>query len=406
MPFFPGSSPTDDGAVAATQSSAKAGLFGHNDGTDAPPPGSPGGAGVFGLTVVPTAAGVFGANNHPSSGVGVQGNGPEAGLSGFSETGVGVRSHSNHGDAVQSFAHSSDHNAVLAMNDSTGTAPTSGAPAGNGILAVTTVDGGIGVLGTCNHSTHGRGVQGNGPEAGVSGFSEGGTGVLAHSNHGDAMQSFAHSSDHNGILGHNNSTTAAPTTGGPPIGNGVFGFTQVPNGSGVCGAVDATNTDGAGITGIGPTAGRFIGNIVVTGDVQLTGGDLAEQFQVVDPVNVTPGTVVCLEGLDRVQVSTTAYDRRVAGVVSGAGDYRPGLVLDQQSPSVGRKPLALVGKVFCKVDASYAPIEIGDLLTTSATPGHAMKATQSDRAFGAILGKSMGVLAGGTGMLPILVTLQ
>jgi hypothetical protein len=56
-------------------------------------------------------------------------------------------------------------------------------------------------------------------------------------------------------------------------------------------------------------------------------------------------------------------------------------------------PLALTGKVYCKADAQYAPIEVGDLLTTSSTAGHAMKATDHDRAFGAVLGKALGLLS-------------
>ena len=52
-------------------------------------------------------------------------------------------------------------------------------------------------------------------------------------------------------------------------------------------------------------------------------------------------------------------------------------------------PVALVGKVYCKVDASYSPIEVGDLLTTSLTPGHAMKANDHVKAFGAVIGKAL-----------------
>ena len=71
-----------------------------------------------------------------------------------------------------------------------------------------------------------------------------------------------------------------------------------------------------------------------------------------------------------------------------------------------RKPIALVGKVYCKADATYGAISVGDLLTTSATPGHAMKADDPLRAFGAVLGKALGTLPGGTGLIPILVALQ
>jgi hypothetical protein len=72
----------------------------------------------------------------------------------------------------------------------------------------------------------------------------------------------------------------------------------------------------------------------------------------------------------RLEPSFSAYDKRVAGVISGAGDYRPGIVLDNGTSNVDRRPLALVGKTFCKVDANYGPVEIGDLLTTSDTVGH------------------------------------
>ena len=75
-----------------------------------------------------------------------------------------------------------------------------------------------------------------------------------------------------------------------------------------------------------------------------------------------------------LEPSECAYDHRVAGVVSGAGDLRPGIVLDRQDGDEHRVPIALVGKVFVKVDASEHAIKAGDLLTTSDVRGHAMKA--------------------------------
>jgi hypothetical protein len=66
----------------------------------------------------------------------------------------------------------------------------------------------------------------------------------------------------------------------------------------------------------------------------------------------------------------------------------------------------LLGKVYCKVDAGRGAIEIGDLLTTSPTPGHAMKADDPLKAFGAMLGKALGPLAEGRGLIPILIALQ
>ncbi len=96
----------------------------------------------------------------------------------------------------------------------------------------------------------------------------------------------------------------------------------------------------------------------------------------------------------------------VAQVGNGAGDYRPGIVLDRRSGSEPRVPVALVGKAFCKVDAETAAIELGDLLTTSANSGFAMKATDPARAFGAAIGKAMRPLPRGQGLIPVLISLQ
>ena len=68
--------------------------------------------------------------------------------------------------------------------------------------------------------------------------------------------------------------------------------------------------------------------------------------------------------------------------------------------------VALVGKVFCKVDAASGAIAIGDLLTTSDTPGHAMRVGEPSRAFGAVIGKALAPFAAGRGVVPILVALQ
>jgi hypothetical protein len=101
-----------------------------------------------------------------------------------------------------------------------------------------------------------------------------------------------------------------------------------------------------------------------------------------------------------------AYDPKVAGVISGAGEHKPGIVLDRRESSGNRVSVALLGKVFCKVDASTSSIAVGDLLTTSDVCGHAMKANDRDRAFGAVLGKALRPLANGRGLIPVLVALQ
>lgn len=167
---------------------------------------------------------------------------------------------------------------------------------------------------------------------------------------------------------------------------------------------------GEGKVGIGTTtpteALEVNGTITATGDIQLAGADCAEEFNIESEQLLEPGTALVIGNEETLCQCTEAYDRKVAGVISGAGDCKPGIILGRQSFSSKRMPLALTGKVYCKVDAQYAPINIGDLLTTSPTPGHAMKAQDLSKASGAILGKALRPLAQGQGLIPILVTLQ
>jgi hypothetical protein len=143
------------------------------------------------------------------------------------------------------------------------------------------------------------------------------------------------------------------------------------------------------------------------GDITLEGADAAENFEIVEnATSVAAGTVMVIDPAGKLRTSFEAYDRRVAGVVSGAGDYRPGIILGGSHAHTGRLPIALVGKVFCKADASCAPIAVGDLLTSSNTPGHAMKALDPLKAFGAVIGKALLPLPSGQGLIPILVALQ
>jgi hypothetical protein len=140
------------------------------------------------------------------------------------------------------------------------------------------------------------------------------------------------------------------------------------------------------------------------GDIELLGADCAEDFDLAEPA--APGSVLSVEDGGRLRPSREPYDRRVVGVISGAGDWNPGLRLARKSEDESSVPLALVGRVYCLADASIDPIGIGDLLTTSSTPGHAMRAADPLKAFGSVLGKSLGDLPRGCGLLPILVALQ
>jgi len=147
--------------------------------------------------------------------------------------------------------------------------------------------------------------------------------------------------------------------------------------------------------------------------LEITGGaDLSEQFDIHeadDEATPAAGMVVSIDSDNpgHLVVSEDAYDRKVAGIISGAGGVKTGMLMGMEgSEADGSTPVALTGRVYCWVDASGEPIQPGDLLTTSDTPGHAMKVTDYGRAQGAILGKAMSSLEDGKGLVLVLVTLQ
>ena len=150
--------------------------------------------------------------------------------------------------------------------------------------------------------------------------------------------------------------------------------------------------------------------IVEVDVLQISGGaDLAEPFDVLDRASVQPGMVMAIDPANAgaLRVARHAYDRTVAGVASGANGVRPGIQLKQSGTAAdGSVPLALTGRCYCLVDASFGAIEPGDLLTTSTTPGHAMKVTDHERARGAVIGKAMTGLTAGKGHVLVLVSLQ
>jgi hypothetical protein len=115
-----------------------------------------------------------------------------------------------------------------------------------------------------------------------------------------------------------------------------------------------------------------------------------------------------------VLVISTAADRSAAlasepysTLVLGVHSAEPGFVgsLDPMAENLnGEIPVAVVGIVACKVSAENGAISRGDLLVTSATPGHAMRA--DDPPAGTILGKALEPLDEGSGLIQVLVTLQ
>jgi len=130
--------------------------------------------------------------------------------------------------------------------------------------------------------------------------------------------------------------------------------------------------------------------------------------------------------IPEVDLTTRAMDTRVCGIVCTVhGNVEPSetaksgmqaraLTTEEllggdhtkvQKGQVGWM-VTLGAYAHCKVDADIAPIEVGDLLATSPTKGHAQKVNGGAKAVGAILGKALASLSSGKGKIPILVTLH
>jgi hypothetical protein len=352
-----------------------------------------------------TSQGVFAFSREN---IGVEGEGKQVGVLGLSET-IGVKGECNLSSPTAT--------SIGVM----GNCPNPGS--------------GIGVLGT---TADGIGVQGKSASSGALGFL-GGRDPVFNQHTGVYGQS-----DQQGVMGLSTIDSGTGVFGGNTSGRGFGVRGDTSNGVGVQGESFA---EGVAIQGRSHgrsqgLAARFIGNVHVQGnpgtssgdlrvegvssfggsvtmdgnvtcagkitafDVSLSGGDCAEDFDIAGQAAVDPGTVMVIDSEGALRPCEAAYDKKVTGVISGAGNYKPGIVLDKRGSSDDRLPLALIGKVFCKVDANFGPVEIGDLLTTSTTIGHAMKANDMLKAFGAVIGKALQPIAVGQGLIAILVALQ
>jgi len=368
-------------------------------------------------------------------------------VTGNSPQGTGVLGTSGGSDGVRGQSSSKAHAGVSAINDSggfglwaRGTPAVMGTSGAGVVVHGAVIDGRPAVVGT---SAGSKGVHGESLEILVDPDSETfvreGDGVFGLGKNGVHGQSASptdsgvwgeNTGSGYGVAGSTDSQNAAGVWGdnqgqGPGHGvrgtsvggEGVHGESKSHSWAGVTGIASdpagigpgvwaESKGQGPGLVAIGKPAGQFRGDVEVTGDIRLMNADCAEDFDISGTDQIDPGTVMVIDQEGSLRQSDQAYDKRVAGVVSGAGNLRPGIILGRQESEDNRMPIALVGRVCCKVDAKYLPIEVGDLLTTSPTPGHAMKADDPLTAFGSVIGKALRPLQSGQGMIPILIALQ
>jgi hypothetical protein len=354
------------------------------------------------------------------------------GVSGYASSptgntfGVMGRSDSEEGKGVYGYANAStgENYGVLGQTNSWSGYGVYGEAPIKGVYGKATATSGWtwGIEGV-TESTLGHGVSGyasspTGNTFGVMGRSD--------SEEGKGVYGYAHAStgENYGVLGITSSEGGFGVRGEAPVfalygkatrttsaSWGVYGESVAPSGYGVFGVAPkygvygyATDPNGYG--------GYFKGR-TSTDVLEIRGGsDLSERFDIrgmekrEPPI---PGMVVCIdpEHTGDLVISSKAYDRTVAGIVSGAGGVRTGMLMGQEgSEADGKSPVALTGRVYCQADATFGTIRPGDLLTTSDTPGHAMKVMDPAKAHGAILGKAMSSLEEGKGLVLVLVTLH
>jgi hypothetical protein len=290
---------------------------------------------------------------------------------------------------------------------------------GYGVFAVANPTSGInyGVYGQ-SHSTSGTGVKGESVSSG--GMTYGVYGQTAGANYSAGVYGIASSttasSIHYGVYGRAEGIYGVGVVGYAPnvaLGSG--------NPVGVVGRTDSSRGVAGDFINTAPTGNILVlqnstGNVWrvdnagsqwMNGTMYTGGADFAEAVEVMDsPHTYEPGDllVIATNGDRKVELSTEPYSTRVIGVYA----TKPGVLASRHGLDDSGKeiPVAMIGIVPAKASAENGPIQRGDLLVSSGTPGYVMRATDRQRFVGAVVGKAMQPLNSGTGVIEIAVTLQ
>jgi hypothetical protein len=374
------------------------GVYGHSSGGFAAGVGGGGATGVFGGGTLVGVSGYSESGN--ATGVlgtvtGIGGTGVSGSASGID--GAGVHGESEFGPGVVATGE-------IGVRATGTTGPAIVANGSIGVDAEGTA--GSGVRGTGVTGVEGDGddfgVDGTGGQVGVRGQSPSGFGVRAQSSGQWLTGAALYAENDNPVHGMTAHLKNASD----------YHTAQVEN-TGTGGALylkNAGDQSGAGggdfITAVGSGA-EWQFRVTSAGQARSDVGFAtpAEDFAEMLPADsgLEPGDVLVIGTGGRLQLSRVAHDTAVAGVFSTAPGFVGGEPL--QGTAAGRIPLAIVGIVPVKASAEGGPISPGDLLVSSATPGHAMRAGPNPPQ-ATVIGKALGNLRSGTGVIRMLATLQ
>ena len=250
-------------------------------------------------------------------------------------------------------------------------------------------NGGCGVLGRLIYGStnntkinYPAGVFGEAHDrAGVVGFSDNYAGVAGHSANSTGVSGLS-SGDGPGVDG--SSVTGPGRSGTSLMGNPIEAW---------------------GWTGLFQISRVFYvnsgGGVYAKGSFYPNGADFAEMLPAQN--SLEPGDVLVIGEDGKLARSSQRYQENVAGVHA----TQPGLVggAHDGADLTGKIPMAVVGVVPVKVTNENGPIKPGDKLTTSSTPGHAMKADRHAE-IGTVIGKALKPLEGERGVIEMLAVLQ
>lgn len=143
--------------------------------------------------------------------------------------------------------------------------------------------------------------------------------------------------------------------------------------------------------------------VVIVNDEKVH--DYAEILDLATREGIRAGSVVAWDpdasGLVPASVSNA---RRVVGVISGAGKFRPGMVIGSRTDGSKDFPVAVSGVIYARVSGEAGPVEPGDLLVPSSAAGVGMRAADPRATAGTVFGKALEPWSGtGEGLVLMLV---